>query len=72
MHLTPNSCVMSLLKMLIRLRRTALLRVSRHSLLLRATADRLTLVELLNFDKNRCEIPLVASGAIERDLLFLR
>jgi hypothetical protein len=45
--------------MLIRLRRTALLR-------------RLTLVERHNFDKNRCEIPLRASGTLGRDLLFLR
>jgi hypothetical protein len=33
---------------------------------------RLTLVELHKFDKNTCEIPLLASGALERDLLFLR
>jgi hypothetical protein len=32
----------------------------------------ITLVELLNFDKNRCEIPLLAGGALERDPLFLR
>jgi len=29
-------------------------------------------VELNNFDKNSCQIPLPASGALERDLLFLR
>ena len=59
MHLTPNSRVVSLLKMLTYSAYAALLR-------------RLTLVELLNFDKNRCEIPLLASGALGRDLLFLR
>jgi hypothetical protein len=52
--------------------RTALLRLSRHSSLMRATADRLTLVELNNFYKNRCEIPLLTSGALGRNLLFLR
>ena len=87
MHPTPNSfvaprsgicvnfirprCIMSLLKMLTYSTYVALLRLSRHSLFPRATADRLTLVELHNFD-NRCEIPLLASGASGRDLLFLR
>ena len=59
MHLTPNSCVVSLLKMLIRLRRTALL-------------HRLTLAEHFKFEKIRCEVPLLVSGALGRDLLFLR
>ena len=61
MHLTPNSCAVSLLKIDAHpaYGGTALLR-------------RLTLVELHNFDKNRCEIPLLASGALGRDLRFLR
>ena len=57
MHLTPNSCVVSLLKMPTYSAYAALLRLSRHSLLIRATADRLTLVELHNFEidvKSRC------------------
>jgi hypothetical protein len=36
-----------------------------------ALLRRLLLVELDNFDKNRCEIPLF-SGVLERYLLFLR
>jgi len=62
MHLTPNSCVVSLLKML------TYYKVCWEQRLLR----RLTLVELNNFDKNRCEIPLIASGALGPYLRFLR
>jgi hypothetical protein len=50
----------------------ALLRLSRHSSLVRVTADRPALVELNNFYKNKCEIPLLASRALGHDLLFLR
>jgi hypothetical protein len=61
MHLTPNRFVVSLLKMLIRQNvwRTALLR-------------RLTLAEHIKLKKIRCEVPPIESGALGRDLLFLR
>jgi hypothetical protein len=51
MHLTPDSGGVSLLKMLTYDTCAALLRLSRHSSFIRATAERLTLVELNDFIK---------------------